>query len=203
MVKQILLCLVVLHLLTACGNDTPENPTKIEEGKSVTDTESEREDIPPQPVPEKESIPSEGGPMGMAYYDGTFDTYCPEAENENPIEVVFTATLERRTYHRGETVEIHAVMENVGAPFTHIPSYGHPEVYLRQIQEDGEILYLWREPVAIPEDIPGPTVWKTGEAWSQYNAIILPEDAPTGLYDIMAYSNRYTTILENGIEIIE
>lgn len=141
------------------------------------------------------------------YYNGEFITGCSESVDQDLIDIKFSVELDKTTYSLGETVTLYTLAENLGPSFMYTIDYGAPTAWLQpsiisETQPEEDIYRLYREPFIIPEDIPPPQLCNTGDTWGQCISIKIPENALTGIFDIMVYSHGYTTVAKNIVEII-
>lgn len=146
------------------------------------------------------------------YYSGAFKTgHTGEYNSDVVIELEVSVELPQTIYRRGDKAAFLACMKNIGSAFMYFPNYGSPDAFFRHEEytngksySSGYTTYnIYRGDVPLPEGVPDEKLCETGEVWSNRIEIRIPENALTGMYDIMIFSHGYTAIVKDALEIIE
>ena len=146
------------------------------------------------------------------YYSGEFKTGHKGNFNSNvEIELEVSVELPQTVYRRGDKVTFLAGVKNIGSAFMYFPNYVSPDAFLRHEEytngksySSGYTTYsIYRGDVPLPEGIPDEKLCEMGDTWSNRIKIRIPENAQTGMYDVMVFTHGYTAIVKDALEIIE
>lgn len=162
--------------------------------------------------PEPEEPVSEPVTRTAEYYSGEFKTgHKGDFNSDVDIELEFSVELPQTVYRPGDTVTLIASVKNIGSAFMYFPNYGSPDAFLRREEYTNGKSYLsgyttysiYRGDVPLPEGVPDEELCEMGDTWSNRVEIRIPENALTGMYDILVFSHGYTAIVKDVLEIIE
>jgi len=162
--------------------------------------------------PEPEEPVSDPVMRTAEYYSGEFKTgHKGDFNNDVEVELEFSVELPQTVYRYGDKVTFLASVKNIGSAFMYFPNYVSPDAFLRHEEytngksySSGYTTYsIYRGDVPVPEEIPDEELCEVGDTWSNRVEIRIPENARTGMYDIMVFTHGYTAIVKDALEIIE
>lgn len=160
---------------------------------------------PPEPVSEPVTRTAE-------YYSGEFKTgHKGDFNKDVEIELEVSVELPQTVYRRGDKVMLLTGVKNIGSAFMYFPNYVSPDAFLRHEEytngksySSGYTTYsIYRGDVPLPEGVPDEELCEMGDTWSNRIEIRIPENAQTGMYDVMVFTHGYTAIVKDALEIIE